>query len=496
MTKSLAGQRRRGSTRVIGAPAVDRYLCAFAHRSPRFAQYVLRVTTRPGLRALLPACGIDVVALVRHAHLAAGRWRRTRIIGASVFAGAVVLALAALFAGEAVLSVVLLLAAVAAVFGVVFADEYSRLQIRGSLASPGADVRTMAHPVAPALEDALEKIMDANVVVFTGGNPFVGGGKPVPGGWRISIDAARPGTDPQGNNRTVTPFEPTDLHKAMTLAVRGANIPNLEVHNRLFVAGASADSIPGLVPDPMNRPSSSVGKNEIRDGIEHPRPDARTYLCIDMTSWGGELVVTLYVRAAQIRTNLFIECHASVLLPLRAELTDIDHAPTGLAEMVWAAVVAAVRNTVPALQGSVGELLRAARADREYDRQRKKDMRDVRRNRPLDRGAGASLREVAAAEDRFFVFAYTDEEMHLDALQRRVLDAIHDFLDKHGVDTADFRQKQTNIVNNHTYTIGSIQSQLAQVGSNNTQTVNPTTGPGPGSPGGANPTPPPPWAGP
>jgi hypothetical protein len=271
MTKSLVGQRQRGSARVIGAPAVDRYLCAFAHRSPRFAQYVLRVMTRPGLRALPPACGIDVLALVRHAHLVVGRWRRTRIISASAFAVAVVLALATLAVGEPVLSILVLLAAVAAVFGVVFADEYSRLRIRGSLASPGADVRALAPPVAPALEDRLEKVMDANVVVFKGGDPFVGGGKPVRGGWKISIDAARPGTDPQGNKRTVTPFEPTDLHKAMTLAVRGANIPNLEVQNRL------------------------------------------------------------YVRAAQIRNDLFIECHASVLLPLRAELTDVDHAPTGTA---------------------------------------------------------------------------------------------------------------------------------------------------------------------
>jgi hypothetical protein len=497
MTKALSGPGSRRTARAAsrtGAPAVDRYLCAFAHRSPRFARYVLRELARPGLRALPPACGVDLVALIRHACLAAGRWKRTRIFVASVVSTTIVLALTALALGDAVMSVLVLLASGPTVFVSVFVNEYRLYRISSTLASHTVDVRATAPPVNPELEASLDAVMTANVVVFTGGDPFVGWGTRLRDGWQINVDASRPGTDQQGNPRIVKPFEPSDLHKAMTLAVRAAGIPDLAVHNRLFVSGMSADRVPGLVPDPMGRPGGVLDPTVLRKGIDRPKPDARTYLCIDKTSWGGELVVTLYVRAATVRNDLFIECHAYVLLPLRNELTSVDHTPTSSVEVLWASLVAAVRKTLPTCRRCVSELVRMAQADHTYDRRRRADMRAVRRNRPLDRGAGISLRAAAAADERVFLFAYTDEEMYLNVLQRRVLDAIHDFLENHGVDTADFNKKQTNIITNHTYTIGNIQAQQAQIGNQNNMT-NPTNNPG--GPGAVNPTPaPPPWAGP
>ena len=42
------------------------------------------------------------------------------------------------------------------------------------------------------------------------------------------------------------PFTAADLHKDLTLAARRTGIPGLDVHNRLFVAGTAADTVPGL----------------------------------------------------------------------------------------------------------------------------------------------------------------------------------------------------------------------------------------------------------
>jgi hypothetical protein len=210
----------------------------------------------------------------------------------------------------------------------------------------------------------------------------------------------------------------------------------------------------------------------VRLGIEKPRPDMRTYLCVEKMSWGGELAVNLYIRAAMVGGDLFIECHAYVLLPLRAELTAIDHMPTGSLE-----------TTVKALRETLGacKILRAMPQELRHEllaaRRRRKELADnhraIRKHRRVSRGAGLSIRAAAAAGERVFLFAYTDEEMHLNALQRRILDAIEAFLDQHGVDTADFHTKQTNIVNNHTYAIGAVSGQSVVVGSGNVQNTNP-----------------------
>ena len=263
-------------------------------------------------------------------------------------------------------------------------------------------------------------------------------------------------------------------------------MPNVEVHNRLFVAGHSAHAVPGLLPDELDRPATTVPLNAVRLGIEKPRPDIRTYLCVEKTSWSGELAVNLYLRAAMISGDLFIECHAYVLLPLRAELTAVDHTPTGSAEMTFRSV----RDAFGAYQ-VLRRLPHEVKREQVAARRRRKDLADtcraIRKHRPVGRGAGLSIRAAAADDERVFLFAYTDELMHLNALQRRILNAIETFLDQHGVDTADFHQKQTNIINNHTYAIGSVNAQNAQVGSGNVQNSN----------SGSNPPPqndPPPWA--
>ena len=122
------------------------------------------------------------------------------------------------------------------------------------------------------------------------------------------------------------------------------------------------------------------------------------------------------------------------------------------------------------------EVRREHRAARRRRKQLATACRAIRKHRPVSRGAGLSIRAAAADDERVFLFAYTDEEMHLNVLQRRILTAIETFLDQHGVDTADFHQKQTNIVNNHTYAIGAVNAQNAQVGSGNVQS-NSTPGP-------------------
>jgi hypothetical protein len=203
--------------------------------------------------------------------------------------------------------VVALLALVVGVVGVLMLAFVGRLAVSRTLArmySPERSMRDLAPPLAPDVETRLEQVNASNVVIFEGDDPFVAWGRRLREGWTISLDATKPAADVNGNDLVVTPFTPADLHKALTLAVRGFGVPDIEVRNRLFVDGWSVGTVPGLLPDPMNRPASSIPPKFVKIGIDRPRPDVRTYLCIEKISWGGEIVANLFIRAAMVANNL------------------------------------------------------------------------------------------------------------------------------------------------------------------------------------------------
>jgi hypothetical protein len=464
----VKGGRGNLTGKVDANTAVDRYLCSATYLAPRFAGYVLSSLVEPSVQAASPACGVDLVALARHAKAARARVTTLRLSMAGALAVALLIALAAVGDQSFVLGLLAVLVGMAGVFVAVLVERLRLYRVLGHLVAPQVPIRDLAPALPPETEKLLEELNTSNVVVFEGGDAFVAWGRRLRDAWQVSLDATKPATDSTGRKRTVVPFTPVDLHKAVTLAVRSAGVPNVEVHNRLFVAGTSTATVPGLLPDPFGRPAASVPSASVRLAIEQPRPDVRTYLCVEKTSWGGELAVNLYLRAALVSGDLFIECHAHVLLPLREELTAIDHMPSGGAEVTLRALREAL-GAFTILRRVPGEVMRERGAGRRRRRAGAECRRAIRKNRPFNRGAGLSIRAAAAATERAYLFAYADEEMHLNALQRRILNAIATFLDQHGVDTADFNQKRTNIVNNHSYSIGAVNANQAVVGTGNTQ---------------------------
>jgi hypothetical protein len=440
--------RRQGSEAARARLSVDRYLCAFTHESPAFADYVVSELAGASLRAVPPACGVDLVALARHATAARRRYLRVNYVLVVLLAALIVLApVLGLAAGKAGASVLLALLALLGAFFIVAVYEYQRRRVLRRLAGADTNARAAAAAWDRQTEDRLEQVMDSNVVVFSGGDAFVAWGTRPWHNWQISLDARNAATDSTGVRRTVLPFSPADLHEAVAIELGGVNLPDVDVHHRLFVAGHAASEVPGLVPDPMGRPSSILEPATVRLAIDQPWPDARTYLCVEKTSWGGELSVNLFMRAAMFGPNLVIEFHAYVLLPLRAELTaTLDHAAISQLPMVGRSLAGAIRHTLPRLWAGpwvLGrELLRSARQSSYLAIQRA----SVRHGRSVDRGAGLSIRAAAATEDQQSVFTYGDAMRDLDILQHRTLGAIGTFLDGYGVDTADFAPIKTNII--------------------------------------------------
>jgi hypothetical protein len=443
----------------------DRYLCSAVHLSDGFAGYVLNQLTDQSLRALGPSPGTDLVALARHAGLAVARRRRRQLHLSGILAGFLLLALPllALAAGEFILPMLILLLSAGWVcgFGASLVHRLDRYRTALAVRDEPIGPRDLAPALDAATEAYLTSVMASNVVVFSGGEPFVGSGQLL-ARWKLNVNCSRPANP----SRRVSAFTAADLLKELTLAARRTGIPGLDVHNRLFVAGTAVNAVPGLQPDAQRRPGTAVGPAVLRAGIVQPLPTTRTYLCLRKVSWGGDLIVEVFVRVERTAAYLFVEHHAFVLLPLRAELCAAAALPR---DVRWRAVLHSFTGTLGELLSSPGRMLtdirRTARRNRAISQQR----RQARRSSIYDYGAQSGLRQDAASPERIGLFQYADEDRDLGILRQSMLESIFDFLSAHGIDTSEFTRQQTSIVN-QSISIGSIANGTTVIGPNPTVT--------------------------
>jgi hypothetical protein len=230
------------------APEVDRFLCASTWLVPEFGCYLFRELFRPGLRAAAPAYGVDLVALAQHTR--AARRYRARMIWlvvaiAVLTLAAVVIALPNLFAALLILLAGIVLLVVLAGVHIYF----TRARASRIFTMPSAPAAGLP-PLPPAVDERLRALVDPNGVVFDGGVPFVGAGELLER-WKVRVDTGKAATDNDGAKKTITPVRAEELQKKLTLAVRRAGIPDIQVHNRMFVAGHHTHRVAGLLPDPQ-----------------------------------------------------------------------------------------------------------------------------------------------------------------------------------------------------------------------------------------------------
>ena len=92
---------------------------------------------------------------------------------------------------------------------------------------------------------------------------------------------------------------------------------DMKVEERLFVNGRHLKGNEDFLPNgEMAPPAVSVGTRLLLEATLDPTPDARTYVCVEMPGWQGQLVVTLFVRAVHAGGSLYVEWEYRVLPPL------------------------------------------------------------------------------------------------------------------------------------------------------------------------------------
>ena len=316
-----------------------------------------------------------------------------------------------------------------------------------------------------------------NLVVFSGHSAFIGSGVKL-GYQRILLDVSRGKEAEDGTSTDPDEFTSEDLHKAIVRAFDhetglGRSLANIRVYERLFVNGLHIQEYEGLLPDLLRPPPASVDEDVLVAATLHPTREARTYVCVEMPGWQGQLVVTLFIRAVHTGDSLYIDWTFQVLPPLKDEFLVIDRLyERSRYHQFRISLWFGLRKTVPALLRSPYEALRIWRRPDIVRRHRARQSHAIERGYVFDYGAQRSIREDACGTRRRHYFLARDETMYTLLAQQTLTRAVEVFLKEHNVDLGQFNE-QVKIIFDNSIKVGDISNSTGvTIGDNSSTKVN------------------------
>lgn len=438
-----------------------RYLSAAAYQDEVFRNNVIKEVVDEEYRAIGPSYGLDLANIARHCLIA----KRDDVMrDVSIV---VLLSLTLVLAG----SVFILLPLLVAWF-VVFVHSWRS----ESVVASNFTKATYA-PESPKLDDNLNTNLKSrlteiaaeqhgNVVVYSGSrfSPFIGAGFDADG-WSFTLRIDK-GKEQLGTSLEPIPFRLEELYDYVANGVGGLGIDGLVIEDKLYVDGQEIRDDNRFLRTPFTRPYAEVELSLVKSFVDNPSQAARYYKALRVVSWKGELVLSIFLRFSQVKSNLYAEANYLLLPPLHAEYHKVDE--INAAPKLRRAINQIARASIKApLLLVVSPLLTLRHILRPYRRwrQRRHLERVINRNLVFDYGAKISIRESATSTEYRRYFQKLDKEMNFKVIERQILDSIVEFLDSKNIDTSDLQNRQQWILNEGVIVSGgSIEAESLAVG--------------------------------
>ncbi len=425
-----------------GQDQVTRLLCGQAILGAEaFRAQILR-SFEQNWKALAPEFGVDIGLVARVATA-----ERRRFLRSAMAMG--VLGLIAWLAMAGFPPIALLAGVAAMIVAARHAFQTRRLAKHfrpGAYSAQQArrafDVELRPHTRLPDPGDEL--------VVYSGFNPFVGAGAEL-GGWSIAVLTDKPKLE--GAPSSIRPFTIADLYEALRGAVGTLAIAELSSRRMFFVAGTDIrDDADILGGDLAAFPRQRINEARAEAMMLGADPLGRHYLLIQVTDWGGDIVFSYFIRVEKRGRTLLVETKTFLLAPLAAAYRSVDlMQPDRLASTIGIALGAVVLGP---LSMAVAPLFLLGKAIEQASRTLTSNAAAARNRRvaierdpAYDFGASASLRERFAQSYYHHYFQKSDADLFHKLVEKRVLEELISFLDEHGVDTSDLRERSTTILN-------------------------------------------------
>jgi hypothetical protein len=443
-----------------------RYLAAATQLDLGYARFVVRQIVEKPFCAVAPAAGADVVVVTRWA-LAALR-RRARRDG--VLTGLLILGVAIALGAWTWIPI----AVMAALAIVVIAHErwirdvkvIDRLMLRGRFHAHDA-------PVSPSsgIEKRLAVVQQqqkGNLVVFRGRSAFVGSGEEVKHE-RILVSAALGRKRKNGKRMQPIPFSTPELYAELETALKNmdTDFPEMRVGQRLFVNGEHVAAVPRLLPDEFGPPVANAPPDLLHNGCVHPNSEARTYICAEIGGWKGQLVVSLFARAVQVRGSLEVEWRFHVLPPLHTNLLLIDQRyERRRIKQITKVSVTGFLWFMPALLSAPVIFARYAALPLTGKAHVRQQSYRIRHGYVFNYGSPRSIREDPITYRRLHDFVAGDELTFILLAEHTMLRALGNFLYVHKIDMSQFESQQQTIINKTSkYNVDKINANNVAVGS-------------------------------
>jgi hypothetical protein len=475
-------------TGTVGVPAksaspdnreATRYLAAATHLDIRYAEFVVNEVLNERFRALAPTFGVNVPVVARWAIKAL----RTRALRDCALTAVTLLLLLVPFIALLWLPVLILLPLLLiAAWLIVSGEHWQRIHnvVTHEMLRDRFDPNDAPEPrrkTDRALLEELAKRRPDNLVVFSGHSAFIGSGRRLQRD-HVLLDVSRGIETEDGHQQAPQPFTSQDLHTAIVKAFDdrdglGARLDNVRVCERLFVNGLHLQNDQHLRPAPRRAPEAKVDHGLLREAAHHPTPEARTYVCIEMPGWRGQLVVTLFVRAVLVGASLYLEWQFRVLPPLHKNFLQIDrYYRVPLYHQLKQSLRAGMKEMVAELVAAPFKTAQAWYRPRRARRRELGQRYAIKHGYVFDYGARASIRERASGRQRHHYFLARDETMYVLLAQRALSQAVEDFLRDHEVDLGEFNEQVKVIINRtlNSFNVGDIKDNEGPivVGSNST----------------------------
>ncbi|RKT89209.1 hypothetical protein SAMN05421805_101765 [Saccharopolyspora antimicrobica] len=431
-----------------------RYLCAALQLDAGLNDKALQKILDEQYRAVVSSPGVDLATVLKYG-LAARRRQRIRDVLIVLLA---LIGIGFLFSEEPQWFTLALFAGWAVMFIETLSARYGFLsaQLRRDAFDPAnAPVPSNRHAAARLAEIAGQD--RGNLTVFADYTPFAGHGGTIDT-WSFTLNVAK-----AVEGEDVVEFTVQELHDFIAGSVRDLGLPGVLVEDRVFVSGHDLlhDLEPpvrqAILPDELAAPATHADDALLARLREDPECRARPYLTVRVTGWNGDLVVTMFLRfvlSAQ-KDLLFVEANYSLLPPVKRRYQQIDQllrSPT--ARQLGRLALLSLLKIVPAVFEGVQRILGILGSPLAQVFKSLRERREITQERTFNYGATMSLREAAADNRYHRYFQQLDKEMYAKLAERRVMDALEQFLADHNVDTSDLNERQTTILNNGVYVTG------------------------------------------
>lgn len=284
-----------------------------------------------------------------------------------------------------------------------------------------------------------------NVVVYGGFSPFVGSGYDLTG-WSFTVNLER--AKPDFGETGPEPFEIDELYKALRKGFERLDIDGLSILDRLFVDGRSIREDRRFLPTKFSRPVTRVSPAIVEEYRSQRSRTVRHYLCLVISDWSGEIVLSTFIRAQKSASKLFIETSYFLLPPLKRQYYDLDkhvYARPISQTFGWilqSAVAAPILGVIAPFTLWNTLTHHSERSDRRLQK------REIEDDPLYNYGARQSVRELGTANSWRAYFQKLDKEMHSKVVQQQLLDVLVEFLDLHGIDTSEIKDRGSHILNN------------------------------------------------